>query len=195
MDIERKREIARNWAKKNYHANKKKCYAYYKNYWKNTTEERKLKRKKKKTQYTKNFRKKHPGIANEYYARSKQKWTNGIDCKNPKIWKKAEYIAKQLIQKIGYKKIFQPKFAFFYFDYVAQKKNGKYTVFQVTTLRNRAIKKKHLEFANYFGWDFYIIHIKPSFDYAYVTKIKTSPIPKTKTVTYSSFRGIEYKLL
>lgn len=188
MTKERRREIARNWARKNYSQNTEEVLQYHKEYWQNTTPERKQKRKEKKLQYTHTFRKKHPDSPQVYFKRSKEKWTEGINCKNPKIWKKAEHIAKTILEKMGYQDFFENTFKQFYFDIVF-KKDNKYSVFQVTTLRQRAIKRKHIEMAKYFNWDFYVVHVKPTFTELYITKINLDIPPHQKTFCYSAINA------
>lgn len=189
VDIERRREIARNWARKNYWLNKGKMRKYYTEYWKNTTKERKMRRKKRNIMHAKKFSKAHPEAPMIYYKRNKEKWTNGIDCRNPKIWKTAEEKAAILIKELGYTDIYRPKFTYFYFDFLA-KKEEKYVVFQVTTLRTRLIRLKHIELASYLNFDYYIIHVKPTFDKAYITKINLTPPPRNKNgVNYYYNKG------
>jgi len=188
---ERRREISRNWARKNYAENRKEVLMYHKNYWKTTSPKRRFKRKQKNLRYIHSFRKKNPDSPQIYFTRSKKKWTNGIDCRNPKIWRTAELKAKILLKRIGYQNLFQPDFKFFYFDIVSKNKR-KYTVFQITTLRNRAIKKKHIEMAKYFNWDFYIIHVKPNFKEIYLTKINLNIPSNQKTFCYNYLKGQKY---
>lgn len=192
MSTERRKEIARNWARKNYHQNKEKCAKYYKEYWLNTTPERKERRKKKKLESTHRFRERDPDAPKRYYKNNKEKWTNGINCLDPEVWKKAEELSIKLVLKLGYKNIYRPDFKFFYFDIIS-KNDDKYTVFQVTTLNRRYIKKKHMELAKYFGWDFYIIHVKPTCDYAYISRIELNDLPKINRCFH--FRnGQQYEL-
>jgi len=194
MDIEETREYKRNWAKKNYHKNREKMRSYYDRYWENTTPERKEKRRQQKIKDAERWRKMHPDTPQVYYRKNLEKWTNGIKCLNPKVWKTAEQKAKKLIIKLGYKNIFQPNFKFFYFDFLS--KNGsQYTCFQVTTLRARSIKRKHIELANYLNWDFYVIHVKPNLTEAYITKVNPIIPNKNKDVVcYYYTKGIKYAL-
>ena len=117
ITIKRKREIAKNWARKNYKKNRKKVLAYYKQYWKITSPKRIKKRKENQLKYCHSFRKKHPDSPQIYFKRCKEKWTNGINCRNPKIWKTAEFKAIKLLKKLGFKNLFQPDFIFFYFEF------------------------------------------------------------------------------
>jgi hypothetical protein len=190
---EHKRKYHREYARALYKKDPKAAIASNQEYWRNTTKERKQNRLEKKSQYTRNFRMAHPDAPMIYYKRNKEKWTDGLDCREPKIWKTAEKKAMGLVERLGYTDLFQPDFVYFYFD-MAAKKDGRIAVFQVTTLRIRNIKRKHIELANYLGLDYFLIQVRPSLDIAYVSRIDTSVIPSSKSVNFYYARGTQYSL-
>jgi len=190
--LKAKRKSAREYVKRSYAKNPEKWKNNHKKYWANATEDQKDKRRKKLNEYTKAFRKRDPDKPKKYYQMLKDAWTGGIDCRDKKIWKTAELIASDLVEGLGYKELFTSGFSGFYFDLLA-KKNNKIFAFQVTTLRTRLIKNKHIELAKYLGLEFYIIHIKPTFDYAYIMKIEDK-IQNKNGKYYHYRKGKECKL-
>jgi len=188
---EARRIQKRDYSRREYRKNPEKRKKYNRDYWENTTEDRKAKRKMKTDQYTRNFRKRNPKKPSEYYFKNKKEWSNGIDCRNRKIWKKAEKLAQNFAVKNGYKDIFISGFKDFYFDFLARKGN-KITAFQVTTLRTRLIKTRHLDLAKYLGMNFIIVHVKPTFDILYVTPIDIETTPKGKGKQYHYKKGKKF---
>lgn len=142
---------------------------------------------------SKEWLKRNPDKRKEYYLTAKEKWTNGINCLDPAIWKTAELKVVELAKQLGYTDIFKSDFVGFYFDFAARK-DGQIAVFQVTTLRNRAIKRKHIELASYFGLKYFIVHVKPTLDIAFVSEISTNPVPDRNAVGYSYSNGVAYSL-
>lgn len=187
------RKYHREYARKVYANDPDGSYAKYREYWANTTPERKAKRRAKQTEYTKKSRELYPELTKSYYLRSQAEWTTGIKCLDPAIWKTAESKAMELAVRLGYTDIFQPGFDKFYFDFAARK-DGRITVFQVTTLRRRLIKFKHIELARYLGLDYFIVHVRPTLDIAFITQISTDPLPTTKSVAYLYRRGTVHYL-
>jgi hypothetical protein len=184
--LEAKRRQAREYVKRSYAKNPERWKKYYKKYWENATDEQKRARTLKKLQYSRDAREKYPDRPAKYYKMLKDDWTGGVDCRDREVWEGAENIALDIVENLGYKNLYNPKFQFqfFYYD-ILSKEDRKITAFQVTTLRTRLIKNKHIELAEYLGWDFYVIHIKPTFDIAYITKIDTKI--KNKQGTYYHF--------
>ena len=80
------RDYKRIWARKHYQENRQKCIAYQKQYWQNTTADRKRKRKNKMAEYICEFRQENPDAARKYYRNAKHKWTNGVNCTKKEIW-------------------------------------------------------------------------------------------------------------
>lgn len=191
--LEHERTYHREYARQRYIDDPETSYAKYREYWANTTPERRAARRAKQTENARKIRELHPERPSFYYMRGKVEWTNGINCLDPAVWKTAEMKAMELAAQLGYTDIFQPDFVGFYFDFAARK-DGQIAVFQVTTLRNRAIKRKHIELAGYFGFDYFIVHVKPTLDIAFITPICTDPLPTTKGVNYFYKRGTPYEL-
>ena len=192
---DRLREKQRLWAKKNYHANKIKCLANHKQYWANTTDERKAKRKVKNLQYTHNFRQQNPEAAKRYYRNAKQKWTNGVDCMKKEIWQKAESVAIDFVKtKLLHKDVYQARFSQFVFDFMSWHNKNLYA-FQVTTLRTRAIRRRHIELAKYLKAKFILINVKPTFDMLYIQELDNDLNFKTKRLQTNAIYGKKYFIL
>jgi len=188
------REYKRQWANKHYHANKDKCYAYHKQYWDNAPEDMKEKRKIKNLGYTHDFRQANPDAAKKYYKTSKEKWTDGIDCTDKKIWQKAESIAIDFIKnELNHSDIYQTRFSQFVFDIMSWHDN-KLNAFQVTTLRVRALKRRHIELAKYLKANFFLINVKPIFDELYIQPI-TNLNFKTKKLHTNAIYGTKYMIM
>lgn len=166
---------------------------YLQNYLKNRTPEKIERRRNQQTESTRRNRELNPERSREYYRQAQAEWTDGIKCTNPAIWKTAETKAMELATQLGYTDIFQPDFVGFYFDFAARK-DDRIVVFQVTTLRRRSIKRKHIELARYFGLDYFVIHVRPTLDIAFINQVFTDPLPTTKSVTYLAVRGTLYDL-
>lgn len=186
--LEAKRKQARDYVKRSYSKNPEKWKKCYKEYWTNATEEQKTARKAKKLKYSQDFRKREPDKPKLYYQMLKDDWTGGVDCRDRKIWRAAELIVRDKLEEWNYKEIFGSGFKYFQFDWLAKKANKVYA-FQVTTLRTRLIKKAHIELAKYLGLEFYIIHVKPTFDVLYMTKIDTSIVLTGKGKQYHHNKG------
>lgn len=195
-DQERKdhrRKYMRQYMRNQYKKNKQKMLTYNREYWKNTTQERKDRRRIKQTETSRRWRAFHPENAILSYRKTKMDWTMGIDCRNPKIWKAAEDKAMALAESLGYTDIFQPDFSQFYFDFAARK-DGRVAVFQVTTVRTRLVKCKHIDLARYFDLDYMIIHVRPTLDEAYFDQIPTDTIPDKKGIQHHYKKGKLYYL-
>lgn len=187
------REYARQWASRRYQANPEQMIAYNSDYWRNTTPERKAKRRQKKTATGRIWRMAHPDAPAVYYRRNKEKWTNGVDCRDPKVWQAAEVKARELIERLGYTATYSPEFKYFYFDLLA-KKDGRIAAFQVTTLRTRLIKWKHIDLVRYLDWDYFIVHVKPTLDMAYLGQIDVSEATEGSNVHRYFAYAQEYAL-
>jgi hypothetical protein len=183
----------RAWAARAYAENPERYRQTQKRYRDSRNAEQRQQRKEYKTEYSRQYRELHPEAPMLNYKKLKDIWTMGIDCRDPLIWRAAETKGRLLIAELGYTDVFQPDFGFFIFDAMA-KKDGRVTVFQITTLRARAIKRKHIELANYLGFEYFIIQVKPTLDCAYIQRIVTSPVPDVKTVTYYYSKGERYEL-
>ena len=189
----KRRESARLWARRNYASNPQESYRKYREYWQSTLPERKAARRTRISESGKIYRQMHPELPGRYYKENKVKWNQGIDCRDPKVWRTAEEKSKILMVSLGYSDIFQPDFVFFYFDFAARK-DGRVTVFQVTTLRTRQVRRKHIELARYFDWDYIIIHVRPTLTEAYITRIDTTELPDKKSINYHYAKGQHYTL-
>jgi hypothetical protein len=164
------RERARIFARKKYRKDPKESYKKYKEYWANTLGRRKDTRRIVKSQNTREWRRKFPNKTIEYHLRNKLKWTNGVNCLDRTIWERAERVAVGFIKNRKFSDVMLAPFKQFLYDVLA-KKDDKICCFQVTTLRTRLIKRRHIELAKYFGWRYFIVHVKPTFTEIYIKEI------------------------
>jgi len=190
---EHERAYFRAYAARAYQENPEKYRAIQKKYRDGRSPEQRQQRREYQTEYSRQYRELHPDAPSLTYKRLKDRWTMGIDARDPLIWQAAEVKGRELIARLGFTEVFQPDFGYFIFDAIA-KKEGRIAVFQITTLRARAIKRKHIELVDYLGFDYFIIQVKPTLECAYIQRITTSPVPDAKTVTYYYAKGERHEI-